>query len=533
VSGRSDIERLIELGLNRYGAGDLEGALLMWEEALAIDPDNATANSYVDYLRANYEALADGELAVEDAGEAPFAIEEEPEYQIELDAPLRHADSSPEPLPEAAALISLDPIDRGWDMEATHDVSAAARSPDHADDDDVAPPPGPAEDSFEDATREYHGVAQQIAQPILPPPGSGPHVAAAELSDEYTGDFPPEGTGGFGSIPTGVRKRELGFVQPTLEHDDATHERSPFRGAEPAVDPADEALSGSMPAPRPADAEPESGEIILPKAATREMPVMSRQPARRDSEALSKAEIVLAHAQTRELTASELRAHTEAKDRRLDPMVTAPTRELGLRPGGRPLANPADDDVPTGQTDVRAIRAAAARGDGAARGEEGTRHDIVLPFDPIAARTAQILDEVDAEIPAAESKDDQTRRRIALLLERATAWSRSGELEKAVAAADLALSEDPNSVLGQKLITRNKDTIVGLFQSYLGDLERMPQLARPLHELANAPISPRAAFLLSRIDGTLTIDELLDVSGMPRLEAYRHLCQLFLRGILR
>jgi hypothetical protein len=39
--------------------------------------------------------------------------------------------------------------------------------------------------------------------------------------------------------------------------------------------------------------------------------------------------------------------------------------------------------------------------------------------------------------------------------------------------------------------------------------------------------------LLSRIDGTLTIDELLDVSGMPRLEAYRHLCQLYLRGILR
>ena len=83
------------------------------------------------------------------------------------------------------------------------------------------------------------------------------------------------------------------------------------------------------------------------------------------------------------------------------------------------------------------------------------------------------------------------------------------------------------------LVTRNKDTIMQIFQAFIGDLERMPQLARPLHELANAPISPRAAFLLSRIDGTLTIDELLDVSGMPRLEAYRHLCQLFLRGILR
>ena len=100
-------------------------------------------------------------------------------------------------------------------------------------------------------------------------------------------------------------------------------------------------------------------------------------------------------------------------------------------------------------------------------------------------------------------------------------------LEVAKAAATRA------DELGQKLITRNKDTIMQIFQSFIGDLDRMPQLARPLHELSNAPINPRAAFLLSRIDGTLTIDELLDVSGMPRMEAYRHICQLFLRGILR
>jgi hypothetical protein len=72
-----------------------------------------------------------------------------------------------------------------------------------------------------------------------------------------------------------------------------------------------------------------------------------------------------------------------------------------------------------------------------------------------------------------------------------------------------------------------------VFTAFLGDLDRMPVLARPLHELGEAPISPRAAFLLSRIDGTLSLDEILDVSGMPKIEAYRYLCQLFLRGILR
>jgi hypothetical protein len=160
---------------------------------------------------------------------------------------------------------------------------------------------------------------------------------------------------------------------------------------------------------------------------------------------------------------------------------------------------------------------------------------MVLSFDPIDARSAQILAAIDAHTPAPpnESREDQTRRRITSLFEHAIEWHKAGEIDRAVAAVDLALSEDPNSALAQKLIHRNRDTIMNVFQTFLGDLHRTPILARPLHELAESPISPRAAFLLSRVDGLLSIDEILDVSGMPRMEAYRYLCQLFLRGILR
>ena len=215
--------------------------------------------------------------------------------------------------------------------------------------------------------------------------------------------------------------------------------------------------------------------------------------------------------------------------------IGAPTRELGIRPPPkRPgtLPNPVDEDAPTKQSDVRAIRDSARQGL-AAPVTETTHDDIALPFDPIDQRVGQILDEIDAEAPASEDEDEKLRRRITALLDRAVKWEQAGDSERAVCAVDLALNEDPNSALGQKLITRNRDTIQHVFQSYLGDMERQPQLAKPLHELSSAPISPRAAFLLSRIDGTLTIDELLDVSGMPRLEAFRHLCQLYLRGILR
>lgn len=560
MADTSDIDRLIDEGLNRYGAGDLDGAMLAWEEALAIDPDNAQANSYVDYVRLNYELLTAGEPSVEESSDGKFAIEEEPEHVIDV---VPEHPSQPNittqkvELPPAAALMALGDVDAGWDLEETHDTSAAMAGP-TIDDDAPADPPGPPDPvNFEvDATREYHGVSKK-------------DDGGDFNSDDFAaGDANPHATPvGFSQQETGIRQRDLGFVKATaaprgsepdleLGQYDATQERAP-RYTAPTDEPSeDDDLIASLPTPR---REPESGEIVLPKAATREMPEPVRSPARRESSALSQAEVMLPHAPTRELTPNEIRARTlqpstSAPTRELLPsdvrqMVNAPTRELGLRPpqNRSPISNPdatadflgarstLDDELPTGQSDARAIRAAAARDGGhPSRSQvEGTRQDIVLPFDPIVAQAAQILDDVDMGAPAGEPADERTRRRITRLLELAGDWSETGALDKAVSAVDLALSEDPNSALGQKLITRNKDTIMSLFQSYLGDLDRMPQLAKPLHELASAPISPRAAFLLSRIDGTLTIDELLDVSGMPRLEAYRHLCQLYLRGILR
>jgi tetratricopeptide (TPR) repeat protein len=502
VATQSDIDRLIELGLNRYGAGDLDGALLVWEEALAIDPDNPQANSYVDYVRSNYELLDAGEQAL--VNEPGYAIEEEPEYQIEIQPGELPRESQP-------VLATDEGLDAGWDLEETHDAGA--------------PMDRPSEENFdEDGTREYFNAAKS------PPSDFANEPETSEFAQrEVTGSFQNEGTPvGFAQQDTSIRQRELGFVKPqaapqavqdkpssplaigtasTIELSalEATSEKNPF--ADVSID-ENENL--------------ETKETALPKRSTRDqLEQQLRPPARRGSEELSQAEVMLPHAETRDFTGHG----------RID--VGAPTRELGLRPSSHRLSNPVDEDAPTGEADVRAIREAAHREGNARPATESTRHDIVLQFDPIAARSAQILDEVDADAPSGEPKDEQTRRRITMLLQRAIEYNTSHETDKAVTAVDLALNEDPNSALGQKLITRNKDTIMQIFQSFIGDLERMPQLAKPLHELAKEPITPRAAFLLSRIDGTLTVDELLDVSGMPRMEAYRHLCQLFLRGILR
>ena len=557
----SEVDRLIEAGLTQYGSGDLDGALAVWEQALALDPENPQAQSYVDYVRANYALLKSG--AELDDGLAPFGIEEEPEYHIEV--------SPGELVAAEAAPIQLDPHDEGWGMDDEPiSIGPMLRAIELEADE---PPAGGM--GFDDATREFV-------------PGGPPAISIALATDDIGMFTREESTQGFSSQPTDVKKRDLGFVQASelkVTLRTPSGGMAPLKRPEPA-EPEAEAPPKPAPAPAEAAPAPAAPDGAPKKKKTRDMPSGGIEPLRRPAEAPSAKpaapapraaaaaasigeallelgdaaadqpettsssaitkDVPMMRGATRDLStlpprppaspsqppasratpfavgtpiSAELAADAQAAAEQLE-LTSAPTRDLGMRPLDGETAAPAP----------------AARAPAPSTVEmptEGTRYDIVLPFDPIDARSAQILDEVDADAPANEAKEDRVRRRITRLIERAAAWNTAGEYDKAVTAADLAMSEDPNSALAQKLLQRHRDAIQGVFQNFLGDLQRQPQLARPLHELATAPISPRAAFLLSRIDGTLSVDEILDVSGMPRVEAYRHLCQLFLRNILR
>ncbi len=582
----TDLDRLIEEGLTLYGQGDLDGALLIWEQVLSVDPENAQANSYVDYVRMNYELLT-SDLGDEDAAPYGIAADGEPDYQIEI---LPGDVTAPGPPP-----LHMDPLDEGWfigdeqskpnpakkELAAGSDGAMTLELEADEPEISITGEQGDASNgavNFEDATREYETAKRR--------------ERAASVSE-----FSPEATPGFGaSQATDVRRRDLGFVKPTASLAPSTIdiELAPSRRRAPTAQPPELQMTLRTPqhgddvetadlspshasaalSPSPFDQSYAAHEIELPtgKAAersrgeeddlisslprpthvTRDLPtdiVPPHQKAAFDAIELDmpiEPPLPLSGAPTRELGAGfSLSASltqdfadkpTQQVDRpptfkAHDPLVSAPTRELGLRTtsNGIPVGSgrTPTEDQPT-LTGARIVPPATAFD----RDFEGTRGDIVLPFDPIDARTAKILEEVDATAPAGESREEKTRRRISSLIDQAQIWAATNELDRAVAAIDLALSEDPNSALAQKLIHRNRDTIMSVFQGFLGDLDRQPALARPLHELGNAPISPRAAFLLSRVDGALSIDEILDVSGMPRLEAYRYLCQLFLRGIL-
>jgi hypothetical protein len=71
------------------------------------------------------------------------------------------------------------------------------------------------------------------------------------------------------------------------------------------------------------------------------------------------------------------------------------------------------------------------------------------------------------------------------------------------------------------------ELLAQIYEAQLGDSQRVVSVS------ALPPgLEPRAAFLLSRVDGMLTLEDLRDVSGMPRLEASRLIAVLLAQGAL-
>ena len=107
------------------------------------------------------------------------------------------------------------------------------------------------------------------------------------------------------------------------------------------------------------------------------------------------------------------------------------------------------------------------------------------------------------------------------------------DLTGALRFAELILGREPDNEQARRCAENCRDRLVNLYASKLGSLEQVPVHVVGESELRWLGLDHRSGFLLSRVDGISTVDELLDVCGMPRLEALRTLVELVDRGAIR
>jgi hypothetical protein len=107
------------------------------------------------------------------------------------------------------------------------------------------------------------------------------------------------------------------------------------------------------------------------------------------------------------------------------------------------------------------------------------------------------------------------------------------DLTGALRFAELILGREPDHRQAQRCADKCRDRLLAVYASKIGSEQAIPVAALSDAELRWLGLDHRAGFLLSRVDGVATIEEVLDVCGMPRLEALKTLAALLERGAIR
>jgi hypothetical protein len=85
---------------------------------------------------------------------------------------------------------------------------------------------------------------------------------------------------------------------------------------------------------------------------------------------------------------------------------------------------------------------------------------------------------------------------------------------------------------GASSIDKEDALIVAVLQSRLGSLAGRLAVRRVPSGPSDLRISPEQAFLLSRLEGYGSVEEVLDLSPLPRRETLRHLVSLLQKGVI-
>lgn len=137
----------------------------------------------------------------------------------------------------------------------------------------------------------------------------------------------------------------------------------------------------------------------------------------------------------------------------------------------------------------------------------------------IRVEDASLSAEERAAIEALEDEDPTTLDDVRDSFER-------GDHEGVIVHAQRILDQHPNHAAARRYLEGASELLKRSYLERFDDGRRVLRLAVKADDLAGLHLDHRAGFLLSLVDGVSTVDEILDVAPMPRLEVLRLLAHM-------
>jgi hypothetical protein len=107
-----------------------------------------------------------------------------------------------------------------------------------------------------------------------------------------------------------------------------------------------------------------------------------------------------------------------------------------------------------------------------------------------------------------------------------------GDFTGALVVAESILEGDPDNDTAQRYAKSCREVLTQMYAARLGPLDQILTVAVPPDQITWLSLDHRAGFLLSLVDGVSTVEEILDISGMTRLDALRILYTLVQQNVV-
>ncbi len=107
-----------------------------------------------------------------------------------------------------------------------------------------------------------------------------------------------------------------------------------------------------------------------------------------------------------------------------------------------------------------------------------------------------------------------------------------GDFSGSLDLVEKALRANPSHDGARAYMQRNEATLLRMYESKLGNLQKTPRQLIPPDEVIWMNMHHKAGFILSQVDGMVTYDDLLAISGMSRFDTMRILHDLVQQGII-
>ncbi|MDW8250942.1 MAG: hypothetical protein RMJ98_16735 [Myxococcales bacterium] len=107
-----------------------------------------------------------------------------------------------------------------------------------------------------------------------------------------------------------------------------------------------------------------------------------------------------------------------------------------------------------------------------------------------------------------------------------------GDFSGSLKAAEALLTISPGNAEAQRFVESCQGRLRGMYEAKLGSLAGVPRVILPPDQVRWLSLDHRAGFLLSCIDGHSSVEDILDVSGMPAIDALRILHDLLVQKVI-